>query len=74
MDTAGCGDVFHGAYIPGLTFGADIVERLELASAAAALYASRSGGNSIPRRHEVARFLKATGSRSAVLIDERLSH
>ncbi len=73
VDTAGCGDVFHGAYIAGLAFGADIVQRLELASAAAALYASRSEGNSIPRRLEVARFLKATGSRSAVLIDERLS-
>jgi sulfofructose kinase len=73
-NTAGCGDVFHGAYVAGLAFGADMMQRLELASAAAALYASRASEHGIPRRREVAQFLEATGWRSALSIDERLSH
>jgi sulfofructose kinase len=73
MDTAGCGDVFHGAYIAGLAFGVDMMQRLELASAAAALYASGAGEHGIPRRSEVTRFLEAAGLRSALSLDERLS-
>jgi sulfofructose kinase len=73
-NTAGCGDVFHGAYAAGLAFGADMMQRLELASAAAALYASHTAGNDgIPRKNEVARFLKTDGWRSALPLDERPS-
>ena len=72
-NTAGCGDVFHGAYVAGLAFGADMMQRLELASAAAALYASRASEHGIPRRSEVAQFLEATRARSALSMDERLS-
>jgi sulfofructose kinase len=44
VDTTGCGDVFHGAYAAGLVFGLDAPSRMRLASAAAALKATRRGG------------------------------
>jgi sulfofructose kinase len=44
IDTTGCGDVFHGAYAAGLVFGMDLPERVRIASAAAALKATRRGG------------------------------
>jgi sulfofructose kinase len=69
-DTAGCGDVFHGAYTAGLAFGMDLMQRLELASAAAALYASGAGEYRIPRRAEVGRFLGAAGSQFALSPEE----
>jgi sulfofructose kinase len=55
-DTAGCGDVFHGAYVAGLAFGMRLIQRLRFASASAALYASRPGDDRIPRREEVRAF------------------
>jgi sulfofructose kinase len=55
-DTAGCGDVFRGAYAEGLAFGMDLIQRLRFASAAATLYASRSGEQRIPYRDEVRTF------------------
>ena len=72
-NTSGCGDVFHGAYTAGLAFGADMKQRLEMASAAAALYASRAGGPDIPRRSEVAQFLEKLGWQSTFAGSERLS-
>ena len=71
-NTSGCGDVFHGAYAAGLAFGADMKQRLEMASAAAALYASRPGGPDVPRRKDVAQFLEKLGWRSALPGSERL--
>ena len=50
------GDVFHGAYAAGLASGMDLIQRLRLASASAALYASRSGEHRIPRREDVRTF------------------
>lgn len=44
VDTTGCGDVFHGAYAWALARGLDIPERIRLASAAAAVKATRRGG------------------------------
>jgi ribokinase len=59
VDTTGCGDVFHGAYAAGLALGLDLNACLRLASATAALKASRRGGQeSIPKRAEVDRFIK----------------
>jgi sulfofructose kinase len=59
-DTTGCGDVFHGAYAAGLASGMDLSERIRLASAAAALKATKPGGQAgIPNRTEVANFLKS---------------
>jgi ribokinase len=59
VDTTGCGDVFHGAYAAGLAQGLGLEPSLRLASAAAALKASRRGGQEgIPDRAEVERFIR----------------
>ncbi len=61
VDTTGCGDVFHGAYASTLARGLELTERLRFASAAAALKATRPGGQAgIPTRLAVESFLKAT--------------
>lgn len=44
VDTTGCGDVFHGAYALCLARGLPLPEAIRLASAAAALKATRPGG------------------------------
>jgi sugar/nucleoside kinase (ribokinase family) len=44
VDTTGCGDVFHGAYAAALARGLALEERLRVAAAAAALKATRPGG------------------------------
>jgi sugar/nucleoside kinase (ribokinase family) len=44
VDTTGCGDVFHGAYAAALARGLDVHARLRFAAAAAALKATRAGG------------------------------
>ena len=59
VDTTGCGDVFHGAYAAGLAAGLPLAERVRLASAAAALKATRAGGQAgIPTRRTVEAFLR----------------
>jgi sulfofructose kinase len=59
VDTTGCGDVFHGAYAAALTWGAPLVERVKMASAAAALKATKLGGRAgIPTRKEAETFIK----------------
>ena len=58
VDTTGCGDVFHGAYAAGLARGLGLAERVRLATAAAAIKATRTGGQKgIPTRAEVEAFL-----------------
>lgn len=58
VDTTGCGDVFHGVYAAALAKGKNVIERLRLASAAAALKAARGEGHlGIPSRQEVEAFL-----------------
>lgn len=58
IDTTGCGDVFHGAYASALARGEDLPYRLVFASAAAALKATRPGGQAgIPDRTAVLAFL-----------------
>ena len=44
LDTTGCGDVFHGAYALALARNLELKERIRFASAAAALKATRPGG------------------------------
>jgi sugar/nucleoside kinase (ribokinase family) len=58
VDTTGCGDVFHGAYAAALAEGRDVAGRIALASATAALKATRRGGQAgIPHRDAVETFL-----------------
>lgn len=59
VDTTGCGDVFHGAYAAALARGLPLAERVRWASAAAALKATRLGGQAgIPTLPELRRFLR----------------
>ena len=59
IDTTGCGDVFHGAYAAALARGLPLVDRVRFASAAAALKATRHGGQAgIPNLTAVNKFLK----------------
>ncbi len=58
VDTTGCGDVFHGAYAESLARGVPLIERLRWASAAAALKATRHGGQAgIPSAGQVKRLI-----------------
>jgi sulfofructose kinase len=58
-DTTGCGDVFHGAYAVALAEGLAVEERIRFASAAAALKATKHGGQEgIPTRASVEKFLR----------------
>jgi sugar/nucleoside kinase (ribokinase family) len=59
VDTTGCGDVFHGAYAFALAQGMPSLERIRLASAVAALKATRHGGQEgIPTLAVARRFLR----------------
>jgi sugar/nucleoside kinase (ribokinase family) len=58
VDTTGCGDVFHGAYASALARGLELQQRIRFASAAAALKATRRGGQAgIPTLAGVEEFL-----------------
>ncbi len=62
VDTTGCGDVFHGAYAAALAEGQDLPDRVVLASATAALKATKRGGQAgIPTRRVVEEFLAERG-------------
>jgi sulfofructose kinase len=59
VDTLGAGDVWHGAFALALAEGADEVEAIRAASAAAALKVQRGGGRAgAPTRAERDRFLE----------------
>jgi len=59
VDTNGCGDVFHGAYAAALVRGLTLGERVQFASAVAALFATTpTGQQGIPNTADVDRFLK----------------
>ena len=64
VDTTGCGDVFHGAYASALVRGMALPETVRFASAAAAIKATRRGGqDGAPQLREVVEFLRnATGT------------
>ncbi len=58
VDTTGCGDVFHAAYLFGLLEGWPLAERLDFANAAAALKCRELGGRAgIPTLEELEAFL-----------------
>ncbi len=59
VDTTGCGDVFHGAFIFGLLQGWDLNQTVRFASATAALKCREIGGRkAIPVLSEVEKFLE----------------
>ena len=59
VDTLGAGDVFHGAFVLGITEKQGIQEALRFASAAAALKCTRFGGAfACPQRSEVEALLQ----------------
>lgn len=61
VDTTGCGDSFHGAFLFGLLKGMGLEETASLASAVAALNSQRLGGRGwLPTLEEVRAFLSKT--------------
>jgi ribokinase len=59
VDSTGCGDVFRGGYMAALVRGLALAECVRVASAAAALKATRPGVQlGCPRWHEVEAFLQ----------------
>lgn len=60
VDTTGCGDVFHGAFIFGLLQKWDLNETIRFASATAALKCREIGGRTaIPDLREVEEFMES---------------
>jgi sugar/nucleoside kinase (ribokinase family) len=60
VDTTGCGDAFHGAYAWSLLKGADLHDRVEVASAAAAaLAALPAGSRRVATRSAIATYAPA---------------
>ena len=63
VDTTGCGDVFHGAYIYGLLEGWPLPATVRFAAACAALKTRALGGRTaIPTLDEIRKFLAAHGA------------
>jgi sugar/nucleoside kinase (ribokinase family) len=58
VDTTGCGDAYHGAFLFGLLQGLPLDETASFASAVAALNSQRLGGRAgLPTREQVEAFL-----------------
>lgn len=73
VDTVGCGDVFHGAYLAGILEGKSPVECARLATAVSSIKCTRIGGRAgIPNRETVETFMK-TGEIDYTEIDERVA-
>ncbi len=67
VDTTGCGDVYHGAYIYGLLRGWGLECTAEFASAVAALKCRALGGRAgIPTLRETEQFLRSNPKRIPV--------
>lgn len=74
VDTTGCGDTFHGAYIVGLERGLSAEECARWASATSAIKATAIGGRAgQPTADIVEKFLK-TGVMDRSFIPERIAY
>ncbi len=72
VDSTGCGDVFHGAYAACLARGVGITDRIRIAAAAAAIKATKPGGQAgIPDWSHVEAFLRQHEQREAAPASER---
>jgi len=59
IDTTGCGDSYHGAFLFGLCKGFDLFESMKIASAVAAINSTKLGGRAaLPDFDEVNNFIK----------------
>lgn len=59
IDTTGCGDSYHGAFLFGLCNGFDLFESMKIASAVAAINSTKLGGRAaLPDFDEVNNFIK----------------
>lgn len=58
VDSNGAGDTHVGAFIAAVSRGADPLEAVRYANAAAAISVTREGGASAPERDEIERFLR----------------
>lgn len=60
IDTTGCGDSFHGAFLFGFCKGLDLFETIKFASAVAALNSLKIGGRpGLPTYEQVKKFLES---------------
>jgi sugar/nucleoside kinase (ribokinase family) len=67
VDTTGCGDSFHGAFLFGLLQGMTLQETASLASAVAALNSQRLGGRGgLPSLEQAQEFVSRWASRGDV--------
>ncbi|MDR1766391.1 MAG: PfkB family carbohydrate kinase [Lachnospiraceae bacterium] len=74
VDTAGCGDIFHGAFIAGLLRGMDNRTCARYAQAAAAIKSTRIGARAGIGTHEVVMGFLETGAIDYTGIDERVAY
>jgi sulfofructose kinase len=59
IDTTGCGDSYHGAFLFGLCKSLDLFESMKIASAVAAINSTKLGGRTaLPDFDAVSKFLK----------------
>lgn len=73
VDTVGCGDVFHGAYLAGILEGLHAEECARLATAVSSIKCTRIGGRAaIPDRETVRKFME-TGVIDYTEIDQRVA-
>ena len=74
IDTTGCGDTFHGAYVVGLNQGWDSVTCAKWASASAAIKCQALGGRAAqPDFATVEKYVK-TGEVDLSFLPERVAH
>ncbi len=66
VDTTGCGDGYHGAFLGALALGLPVDESAAIASAGAAINSQTLGGRKgLPTLPEVTRFLRERGIKLA---------